>query len=91
MEPEDRRRHKREYVASAMECALNDHPTQNETFDCIVADISESGVCLLAANPLEYGQEITMMDHIFPAPRTAVVRWSTKQNGLYYKAGLEFN
>ena len=91
MDITDRRRHKREHISRAMECVLNDRSSQNETFDCIVADISESGVCLIAANPLEQGQEIKMMNHIFPSPRTAVVRWSTEQQGLYYRAGLEFN
>ena len=91
MKTTDRRRHKREYIARAMECVLSDHSSQNEKFDCIVADISESGVCLISTDPLEHGQEIKMLNHIFPSPRTAIVRWSTEQNGLYYKSGLEFN
>jgi hypothetical protein len=91
METTDRRRHKREYITQAMECVLNDHSSQKEKFDCIVADISESGVCLIAADPLEHGQEIKMINHIFPSPRTAVVRWIMEHYGLYYRAGLEFN
>jgi hypothetical protein len=90
MQPSDRRRHERKYIAKTTECVLPP-PSQNEMFDCIVADISESGVRLLTTQPIENGQKITMMNHFFPSPRTAIVRWSEKYKGLYYRFGLEFN
>ena len=91
MQTSDRRRHERKYIAKATECVLTQPPSPNEMFDCIVADISTSGLCLLTTQPIESGQEITMMNHIFPSPRTAIVRWSEEYKGLYYRSGLEFN
>ena len=91
MQASDRRRHERKYLAKATECVLTQPPSQNEMFDCIVADISESGLRLLTTQPVENGQEITMMNHIFSSPRTAIVRWSEEYKGLYYRSGLEFN
>jgi len=91
MQPSDRRKHERKYIAKATECFLTEPPSQNEMFDCIVADISTSGLCLLTTQPVENGQVITMMNQIFPSPRTAIVRWSEKYKNLYYRSGLEFN
>ena len=87
----NRRSHERKYIVKATECVLNQHPIPNETFDCIIADISTSGLCLLTTQPVENGQVITMMNQIFPSPRTAIVRWSEEYKGLYYRSGLEFN
>jgi hypothetical protein len=87
----NRRRHERKYVVKATECVLNQHPIQNETFDCIVADISTSGVCLLTTKPIPISQEVTLINHIFPSNRTGIVRWSEEYKGLYYRSGLEFN
>jgi len=91
MQISDRRKHERKYMATAIECVLNQRSSQNEMFDCIVADISKSGLRLLTTQPVENGQEITMKNHIFRSPRTAIVRWSEKYKGLYYRSGLEFN
>ena len=91
MQPSDRRRHERKYIAKTTECVLTHPPSQNEMFDCIVADISTSGVCLLTTKPIQISQEVKLMNHIFPSPRTAIVRWSEKYKGLYYRFGLEFN
>ena len=91
MQSSDRRRHERKYIAKATECVLTEPPSQNEMFDCIVADISPSGLRLLTTQPIINGQEITVMNHILPSPRTAIVRWSEKYKGLYYRSGLEFN
>jgi hypothetical protein len=52
----NRRRHERKYIVKATECVLNQHPIPNETFDCIVADISTSGVCLLTTKPIQISQ-----------------------------------
>jgi len=89
MELSERRRHRREYLANALECELKE-PKQGERFDCIAANISQSGICLITTIPIQNGQEVTMKNHIFPSPRTATVRWIEKYQRLYYKAGLEF-
>lgn len=89
MELSERRRHRRKYLAKALECELKG-PKQEERFDCIAANISQSGICLITTIPIQNGQEVTMKNHIFPSPRTATVRWIEKYQSLYYKAGLEF-
>ena len=89
MEFSERRRHKRKYLANALECELKE-PHQEEIFDCVATNISQSGICLLTTNPIQNGQEVTMKNHIFSSPRTATVRWSEQYQNLYYKAGLEF-
>jgi hypothetical protein len=86
----DQRRHKREDIVKASECMLYQQSNQVIEFDCIIANISQSGVCLLARDALKSGQEITIKDHIFHSPRTATVRWSKEYNGLYNSYGLEF-
>jgi hypothetical protein len=77
-------------MAKAMECMLYQQSNQVIEFDCIIANISQSGVCLLAKDAPKNGQEITIKNHIFPSPRTATVIWSKEFNGLYYRYGLEF-
>jgi len=89
MELSERRRHKRKYLANAMECELKELQ-QKEIFDCVAANISQSGICLITTNPLQNGQKVTMKNHIFPSPRTATVRWSEDYKSLYFRAGLEF-
>jgi hypothetical protein len=86
----DKRRHKREDIIKAMECLSYQQSNQVIEFDCIIANLSQSGVCLLARDALKNGQEITIRDHIFPSPRIATVLWNKEYNGLYYKYGLEF-
>lgn len=73
-----------------MECELKEQSRQDEIFDCIAANISQSGICILTTNPLQNGQEVNMKNHIFQSPRTATVRWSEDYKSLYYRAGLEF-
>ena len=87
----NRRRHQRKHIVKATECVLNQHPSTNETFDCIIADISTSGVCLLTTKPIQTSQKVTFMNNIVPSNRTGIVRWSEKYKGLYYRSGLEFN
>jgi hypothetical protein len=90
MDVSDRRRHQRKYLANALECELKKQSHQEEQIDCVAANISQSGICLITTSPLQDGQEVTMKNHIFPSPRTATVRWTEKYQSLYYKAGLEF-
>lgn len=78
-------------MAKAMECTLYQQSNPVREFDCIIANISQSGLCLHATEALKNGQIITVKNHnIFPSPRAATVRWSIQYNGLYYRYGLEF-
>jgi len=84
----NKRRHSRDETISAVQYVLNRlHP--EEIFDGVIANISESGVCLLTTDPLSKGQDITIKNKIPATSQTATVRWSTRYHDLYYKTGLE--
>ncbi len=84
----DKRRHRRSSLATAVEYAPGPLIT-DETYDGVLADISESGFCLLTATPLHTGQEVLVKINPAAFSRTAVVRWSKRYDNLY-RAGLEF-
>ena len=86
----DKRMHKREDMIKVMECKSSQQSNQIIEFDCVISNLSQSGLCLLATGALKNGQEITIKNHIFPSPRIATVIWSKEYNGIYYKYGLEF-
>jgi hypothetical protein len=90
MEESHKRRHERKDMVKTMECALHQQSNPEREFDCIIANISQSGLCLLATEALTNGQTIIVKNHIFPSPRFATVRWSRQYYGLYYRYGLEF-
>jgi|WetSurMetagenome_2_1015567.scaffolds.fasta_scaffold1414239_1 hypothetical protein len=85
----DKRRHRRSNIATAVEYALDPLHT-DETSDGVIADISESGLCLLTTTPLNKGQEIVIKINPSAFSQTAVVRWSKRYDALYCRAGLEF-
>jgi hypothetical protein len=90
MEKSNKRRHARKDMVRAIECTLPQQSNPVREFDCIIANISQSGLCLLATEALKNGQTITVKNHIFPSPRSATIRWSKQYHGLYYRYGLEF-
>jgi hypothetical protein len=90
MEKSHKRKHERINMVKAVECTLYQQSNPVREFDCIIANISQSGLCLHATEALKNGQTITVKNHIFPSPRSATVRWSQYYQGLYYRYGLEF-
>jgi hypothetical protein len=85
----DQRRHRRNQTVETIEFVLNNLSPADESFDGVITDISESGLCLLTTNMLHAGEKIIIQNSISTSPRSATVRWSTEYNE-YYKAGLEF-
>ncbi|MFH1026132.1 MAG: PilZ domain-containing protein, partial [Nitrospirota bacterium] len=85
----DKRRHRRDYITSVIEYSLNPR-IPDEAFDAVVADISESGLCLLTTYSLNKGQEIVIKNGTLAFDKKAIVRWSEKYTDFYYKAGVEF-
>lgn len=84
----DNRRHTRSEVISIIEYVVV--PLEQESFDGVVANISESGFCLFTTYPLGKDDTITIKRKI-PAPSgTATVRWIDRSNKYYCRAGLEF-
>jgi hypothetical protein len=84
----ERRKHRRCYIIGTVENTVDS--TTNEIFDGVIADTSESGICLLTTNHLSKGQKITIKNSISSFSRTAIVCWSEKYNHFYSKTGLEF-
>jgi len=61
-----------------------------KTFDGLIMDISDSGVCLLTTSQLKDRQRIIIEDKSFSSEKVAIVRWSEKYDDMFYKTGLEF-
>ena len=55
-----------------------------------IKDWSQSGICLIAQQALEDGQEILVNSVIMPYSKRAVVRWHQDIGKEAYKVGLEF-
>jgi hypothetical protein len=85
----EKRRHERRETLITIDY-LVDRLNADEIFEGVVADISESGLCLLTANQLIDCEKIAIKNKMPPALRSAAVRWSHENNNLYYKIGLEF-
>ena len=61
-----------------------------ETFEGLVINTSDTGLCLLISNPLNIGQEILVEDEIYGSYKTATVKWIEKVDEKQYKVGLIF-
>ena len=62
-----------------------------ETFEGLVLNISDTGICLLISNHFSIGQEITLKDFdIYGSSKTATVQWIEKADKRHYKVGLIF-
>ena len=61
-----------------------------KTFDGLIMDISDSGVCLLTTSQLKDRQRIIIEDKSCSSEKVAIVRWSEKHDDMFYKIGLEF-
>jgi c-di-GMP-binding flagellar brake protein YcgR len=63
----------------------------SETFEGLVLNISETGICLLISDHFNIWQEVTLKDFgIYGSYKTATVQWIEKADKRLYKAGLIF-
>jgi hypothetical protein len=85
----EKRRHERRNTVIPIEY-LVDRLNTDDAFEGVVADVSESGLCLLTSCPLREGQKIEIKNNELPALRSASVRWIRNDSELYNKVGLEF-
>ncbi len=83
-----KRRHTRSEIISIIEYVVD--PLAQESFDGVVANISESGFCILTTYPLGKDDTITIKKRSLSPSGTAAVRWIDRSNKYYCKAGLEF-
>ena len=56
----------------------------------LIKDWSYSGLCLVARQPLDEGQEIIVNSIVVPKSKKAVVKWNKDIGDGTYKIGLEF-
>jgi hypothetical protein len=82
------RRHPRNDIISIIEYVVE--PSAQESFDGVVANISESGFCLFTTYPLDKNDTITIKKKKLSISDAATVRWIDRSNKYYCKAGLEF-
>ena len=85
----EKRRHERRDTVIPIEY-LADRLNTDEAFEGVVADVSESGFCLLTAIPLREGEKIDIKNNMPHSLRSASVRWVRNDSELYNKVGLEF-
>jgi len=64
--------------------------TTHETFDGVIVNASESGLCILTTHLLSKGQKIEIKSNGDAVSQTAIIRWARQFNTLFYKVGLEF-
>ena len=56
----------------------------------LIKDWSYSGLCLIAHEPIEEGQEIIVSSVVVPSSKRATVRWQQNIGKDTFKVGLEF-
>jgi len=85
----EKRRCKRKLVMNPIEYFLIPSII-SKTFDGLITDISDSGVCLLTTSQLKDRQRIIIEDKSCSSEKAAIVRWIEKYDDMFYKIGLEF-
>lgn len=83
------RRSKRKLVNKLIEYFLIPKVT-TRTFDGLITDMSDSGLCLVTNSHLKHGQRIVIQDGSYLSEKVAIVRWTQKFDDIFYKIGLEF-
>ena len=81
----DRRQHKRSCVLLTTEYS-EVSSSDGKIYMGIIADMCESGMCLLTTFPLQRGEKIILTNEN-SFSNIAVVRW-TAIGSIFYKAGL---
>jgi c-di-GMP-binding flagellar brake protein YcgR len=64
--------------------------TSDTVLKGVIKNYSNSGLCLIAQQPLEEGQEIIVNSIVVPSSKRATVRWQQNIDKSAYKVGLEF-
>jgi hypothetical protein len=88
--PNEERKSKRKLVINPIEYFLVPSIIM-KTFDGVITDISDSGLCLLTTSHLKDRQRIIIQDKSSSSEKVAIVRWSQKYDDMLYKIGLEFS
>ena len=86
---ENRKNDRYEYTGEKLEYTLSPFSV-DEVFEADVINFSQSGVCILSANCLAEGEEITIRDFMNFTLKNAVVIWVEKTDEGLFKIGLSF-
>jgi c-di-GMP-binding flagellar brake protein YcgR len=87
----ERREYYRHEILETRKIEYALHAFDTETFEGLVLNINDSGICLLTSNRFSIGQEITLKDFdVYGSSKTAIVQWIEKADRRYYKVGLMF-
>jgi hypothetical protein len=85
----ERRKYSRDHVVHPVEYIIASF-TQEQPYDGVVENLSQSGLCLITKRSLIQGEEITILNNSSLSSKVASVRWSQNLHNLYYRVGLEF-
>ena len=85
----ERRTYQRDNLMEIVHYAPSPH-TSDTVLKGLIKDYSNSGLCLIAHQALEAGQEIIVKSVVMPSSQRAAVRWHQKVGNASYKVGLEF-
>lgn len=86
---ENRKHDRYEYTGDKLEYTLSPFST-DEIFKADVIDFNHLGLCLLSANYVEEGEEITIRDFMDYRFQSAKVLWVEKTDEGLFKMGLLF-
>ena len=84
----ERRTDKREILMQMVRYAPSPQ-TSDAVLRGMIKDWSYSGICLIAHEPIEEGQEILISSVVVSKSKKAVVRWHKKLRDGTYQIGLE--
>ena len=85
----DKRKYVRRDIVKTIEYVIDGVPG-SESFEGIIANISDTGFCLLTTSQLESGTNIAIKNLMPLNHQYAAVRWSQRNRDIYYRIGLEF-
>jgi PilZ domain len=85
----EKRKYQRRDLMQIVQYALT--PLDSDTIlKGVIKDYSHSGICLIAPQVLEEGQEIIVSSFVMPSSKKGVVKWQQAYGDANYKVGLEF-
>jgi len=84
---DNRRNDRYQYTGGKLEYTLSPFSV-DEIFEADVKDFSQSGLCILSANYVAEGEEITIRDFMGIPLQSAKVLWVEKTDEFLFEIGL---
>lgn len=91
----ERRRNARKVFTRTIEYVTRDEHGginfMHKSLSGLTINVSDSGICIYARNPLQKGEELKIVKSAPPiGQRSATVKWVRKLNNELYKVGLMY-